>query len=303
VRRLRSKVLLALGSLGVLVSVSAAQSANPDREFSGGGWMGLYIRTVDHDDIEALNLNRNVRGVVVSGVDDEGPAAKARIEPGDVITEFDGRRVDNRRDFMVQLDSRAPGDKVNLKVIRDSGEKSLSFELSERPRELEGRASPTARLLYDTRRATSALAGPTLGVHTLDLTNPALAEYFGVDARGGVLVTDVIADSGAEAAGIQGGDVILAIEDQTVHRVEHVQEALAEHEPGDRIAVRIRRKKNDQTVEVELGEPSVISFSGLNIPRVPYRSGIVGDDVSDLRREVRELKRDLQRLEREMRRR
>lgn len=303
-RRLRSNALLTAALLGVLASSLAAQQQAPeaDTDAGRGGWMGLYIRTVDRDDIEALDLDRDVRGVVVSGIDDEGPAAEAGIEPGDVITEFDGRRVRNRRDFMRQLERRRQGERVELTVIRDAAEKSFDFVLGERPRELDRRDAPLG-LLGNTHGGLArslSLGGAALGVRTLEIENAELAEYFGANPGEGVLVTDVVEDSGAQAAGIQGGDIILSIEDQSVSSIEDLREALSDYEVGDEVEVHLRRQRRDQSVKVELTESTALAFSRLSIPS---RTWVVGDDVVDLRREVRELKRELQRLEREIRRR
>lgn len=305
--RLRSKALLAVTLVGILATNVAGQAPEPMEDITGGGWMGLYIRTVDRDDVEALDLDPSARGVVVSGIDDEGPASEAGIEPGDVITGFDGREIRNRRDFMRQLERRAPGDKVSLQVLRDSGEETYDFTLGERPRELTGRRAPRVRSFGSSPRGrtgvTLSFGGPTLGVHTLELKNPALAEYFGVGAQEGVLVTDVIEDSGADAAGIRGGDVILAVDGESVANVGELREILADYAEGEEVQVQVRRQKRDETLRVELSEPSPMAFSGLNIPRVPSRTFSIGDDMGDLRREIRDLKRDIQRLEREMRRR
>ena len=307
-RRLRSKALLTVAILGVLTASVAAQDRDPaPAEISSDGWMGLYIRTIDREDLEALDLDRGIRGVVVSGIDDEGPAAKAGIEPGDVITAFDGSAVRNRRDFMRQLERRAPGDVVRLSVLRDSGEKNLEFELEARPSELEERRAPLAPMFRSTPRPGSvrplSFGGPALGVQTLELTNAALADYFGVQPGRGILVTEVIEESGAAKAGIEGGDVILAVGDREVDGIETLREALSEFREGDEVEVRVRRKKRDRTVKVELSEPSILSYSGLGMTRLPSRAFLGGDDLGDLRREIRDLKRDLQRLEREMRRR
>lgn len=305
-RRLRSELLLTVAALAALASSVAASAQDPDPAVGGGGWMGLYIRTVDRDDIEALDLDSKLRGVVVSGIDDEGPAAKAGIEPGDVITRFDGRSVENRRDFMRLLDRRAPGEEISLTVLRNNDEETVNFRLGERPRELEDRDAPLARLFgnlggHGTARAL-AVGGPVLGVQTVELDNAALAEYFGAEPGRGILVTDIIEDSGAEAAGLRGGDVILGIADEDVGSVDELRAALADYDEGDEVDVRIRRQKKDQTLRVELGSAD-LTYSSLRVPRVPSRTWVVGDDVGDLRRELRELKRDLQRLEREMRRR
>ena len=106
----------ALTILLTLLPLLAALPARPQEAVDGGrGWLGLYIRDLDRQDIAALDLHGDTRGVVVSGVDDEGPAALAGIEPGDVITRLEGQGVDNRPGFLAALGNRRVGDRVRVK--------------------------------------------------------------------------------------------------------------------------------------------------------------------------------------------
>jgi serine protease Do len=262
---------------------------------SNSAWMGLYIRDVDADDVEALGLERRVRGVVVSGIDDEGPAARAGVVPGDVITKFDGRAVGDRGEFMRQLGHRQPGENVRITVVRDSGPETYEFELEPRPRELQRFAPYDMR--FDTRRGIAPVfrpGGAQLGVYIHDLEDADLAAYFGVDPGKGVLVTGVVDDSRNPEGGVQGGDIILAIDEEPVESTVSLRAVLAAYDVGDEVSVRVRRKNRERTVKVALTESS-LSMSTLRVPGVMMR-----DDVGDLRRELRDIRREIRRLEREI---
>ncbi|UCE01958.1 MAG: PDZ domain-containing protein [Candidatus Latescibacterota bacterium] len=285
-------LVLPLLLLGTLIAAPLGA-----QEEGGSAWMGLYIRDLDSDDVESLGLERRLRGVVVSGVDDEGPAARAGIAPGDVITKFDGRSVRNGREFMRQLRSREPGESVRITVVRDSGPESYEFALEPRPRELE-RFRPYEFSIDAPGRLGRALQslGVQLGVQTQDLDDPDLASYFGVEAGHGVLVTSVVKESGAEKAGIQGGDVIVSVDEESVENSLGLRTILAQHEVGDEVSVRLRRKNRERTVLVELTE-SLVTLSTLRLPGAP---NLMRDEVGELRREIRDIRRELRRLEREL---
>ena len=88
-RMLKTALLPALASLAFVVARGAAQTPVPEAgDETPHTWLGLYIRNLDGDDAKALDLETGTEGVVVSGVDDEGPAARAGLEPGDVVTQL-----------------------------------------------------------------------------------------------------------------------------------------------------------------------------------------------------------------------
>lgn len=278
----------------------ASLSAQP-AETPGDAWMGLYIRSVDSEDIEALDLEAGVRGVVVTAVDDDGPAARAGVEPGDVVTQFDGKNVFSRSDFTSLLAEHTVGDQVELVVTRSGKEKRFSFKLKERPagRDPLRFATPRRIVPSDPLRAIWR-GGPQLGIRTLDLESDALAAYFGLKAGEGVLVTGVVEHSGAERAGIEPGDVIVAVQDRPVANTADIRLAVGDLETGDEVEVRLRRQNRRQTVTVELGESVTISDFNMPLPNGSWR---LQNDVGDLRREMDELRQELRRLERQLQRR
>ena len=299
--RFRSPRRAALG-LVLLMTIGAAPllEAQPDSASAPTAWLGVYLRDVDRADIQALDLDEDVRGVMVSGIDDEGPGAKAGIEPGDVVTQFDGKPVQDRADFMQKLSAHAPGDRVKLSGVRDRKERTFTVVLGSRPLgtdpddyAIDGPAAGRQLL----RRL--SVGGPTLGVRTLDLETEELAAYFGVGAQGGVLVTGLVEGSGAEKAGVQPGDVLLAVDDRPVRSTADIRAALRDHQGGDSVNVRLKRKDAERSLAVELGEGMEVSRLGMPMPDRTWR---FDDDLGELRRELEDLKRDVRRLERDLRR-
>jgi membrane-associated protease RseP (regulator of RpoE activity) len=102
------------------------------------------------------------------------------------------------------------------------------------------------------RIAMQNCCGGFLGVRTMSLGEQ-LAEYFGVSEDEGVLVTDVVENSPAEDAGLEAGDVILAVGDEDVSSPSDLRRAIRDHEPEDEVAISVIRKGSRMTLNVKLG--------------------------------------------------
>jgi len=92
-----------------------------------------------------------------------------------------------------------------------------------------------------------------LGVHLDDL-NSQLGDYFGVKDGAGALVTEVVQDSPAAAAGLRAGDVIVKAGDAEVDSPDALHDAMTDTKPGDTLAFQVVRKGSRKTLDVKLGE-------------------------------------------------
>jgi S1-C subfamily serine protease len=92
-----------------------------------------------------------------------------------------------------------------------------------------------------------------LGVTPVTLTSQ-LAERFGIDADGGVLVLEVQPGGPADAAGVRAGDVVTGIEGDEVRELGDLLGALRARDPGDDVQLTVLRDGDERTVEVELGQ-------------------------------------------------
>ncbi|MGA0585104.1 MAG: PDZ domain-containing protein, partial [Castellaniella sp.] len=160
------------------------------------GRIGVQITEVQDDVAKALGLEQN-QGALVSSVEADGPAAKAGVHPGDVITAFNGQAIKHMTDLPRLVGATRPGTSATIQVWR----KGKSLELKTTVAELDDKAASRNDETPSTNEGTDRLG---LKVKAL----PADAGDQGV-------VVDQ-ADGAAAAAGIEPGDVILRINDTDV---------------------------------------------------------------------------------------
>src|SRR5471032_2657879 len=104
------------------------------------GWIGVQIQPVSQDIADSLGLKK-AEGALVAEPQKDGPAAKAGIVAGDVITAVNGDQVKDARDLAKKIGSLAPKATVKLTVLHKGSEKTLSLTLGELPNAKEARAS------------------------------------------------------------------------------------------------------------------------------------------------------------------
>ena len=123
------------------------------------GRIAVEVAEMSKDALAEFGL-KDKKGALVSKVTAGGPAAKAGIEPGDVIIEFNDKAVPNRQALINQVMATKPGSTVPLKVLRDKAEKSLSVTVEELNLDTEGANRAAAG---ETDEAEGAGFGLTLG--------------------------------------------------------------------------------------------------------------------------------------------
>jgi serine protease Do len=105
-----------------------------DRGFVSRGWIGVETRPVKPDLAATLGLKKG-GGALVDDPQPDGPAAKAGVAAGDVITALDGTTIKNSRELARRIAALAPGTLVKLRMLRDGEEKTLALTLGESPNE------------------------------------------------------------------------------------------------------------------------------------------------------------------------
>src|SRR5437870_12133381 len=117
----------------LLSSIAAAQTATTPQARSaqvftvqkGGSYLGIGGMDVTPDRVKALSLKEE-RGVEISSVDEDGPAAKAGLKPGDVVLEFNGTPVQGTVQFQRMVGEMPPGRQVKLTVWRNGASQTLT---------------------------------------------------------------------------------------------------------------------------------------------------------------------------------
>ena len=204
-------------SLGMSQNVP---SAAPRVATGAVSFLGVAIQEIDSDRAKALKLPEEA-GVEVTRIAPDSPAEKAGIKTGDVLTQYNGQRVEGMDQFSRMVRETPAGREVRIGILRNGSAQTLSAKIAARPL-ITGQLvpAPTASAVpaFDYRfpdmpqsRMTwrSAILG--IDVETLE---GQLAEFFGV--KEGVLVRMVNKDSPADKAGIRAGDVIVRLDEVKV---------------------------------------------------------------------------------------
>lgn len=96
------------------------------------GYLAIMVQDISKEQASRIGLDTTL-GAYVSSVEPNGPAARAGIQPGDIILEFNGEQVKNTTDLRTKIAGTLPGKTVQLTIIRNGKEMKIEVKLSERP--------------------------------------------------------------------------------------------------------------------------------------------------------------------------
>ncbi|MFA5252758.1 MAG: DegQ family serine endoprotease, partial [Phycisphaerae bacterium] len=160
------------------------------------GYLGIYGEDVTADMAKLFGIE-NQKGIVVNKLMADGPAGKGGVERGDIIVKKDGKAIEDWNMFRNEIARTAPGTKIELTVIREGKEKTLTVELE--PRESKALTAQAAEK-----------QSKQIGITVQDLTEE-LAKQFGYEEKTGVIVTEVDPSSDAAEKGITPGALITEV--------------------------------------------------------------------------------------------
>ncbi|HET8997880.1 MAG TPA: DegQ family serine endoprotease, partial [Acetobacteraceae bacterium] len=184
------------------------------------GWLGVRIQQVTPDIAESLGL-KQPRGALVAGVNDGGPADKAKLHNGDVILKFNNEDVKDMHALPRIVAEASVGKTVPVVVWRDGKDVTLQATLAEKPDDIKTATAPAPKPALD---QPTAIAG--LGMKLAPLS-PALRQKYqlGADQKG-VVVTDVEPKGPAAERGLKPGDVIVEVQQGEVGTPAEVQQRI-----------------------------------------------------------------------------
>ena len=239
---------------------------------SDEGWLGVEIGEVTAQKAKDLKLSSE-RGVVVSGVEQNSPAAKAGLKKNDVILQYNGENVEGAEQFRRLVRETPPDRTITLAVSRDGKTRNLSVKLEDRAhaerQNLQALSGSLRNLqlalpnqewsrnfaapdlfLFSTRT-------PVLGITAEDLSGQ-LGTYFGAPDGQGVLVRDVRSASPAEKAGLKAGDVIISANGKPVHSLSDLRGDLPARDTksATTLALGLIRKGAQMKISVTIEPPS-----------------------------------------------
>ena len=224
--------MLASGhGIGFAIPINMAKEIAPQLQEKGHvtrGWLGVSIQEVTPALAKSFDLKEE-KGALVAQVFSGSPAEKAGIEQGDVIVEFDGKKVTDSKDLPRIVASTPVGKAVTIKLLRNG--KALDRQV--RVGEMEGKV--------DIAKSPSP---KSIGITVQNLT-PEIARGLGLKKETGVVVTRVEPGSPAADAGIQTGDVIQEVNRKAVKNVEDFVQTLDKAKGQDNVLLLIQRGQNN----------------------------------------------------------
>ena len=212
------------GSIGIGFSMASnvvSKTVSQLREFgeTRRGWLGVRIQDVSPDVAEAMGLPE-AKGALITDVP-EGPAKEAGLLAGDVITQFDGKPVDDTRDLTRRVADAPVGAAVPVVILREGQTETLDVVLGRRE-EAEAAAVPAAATPADPAEA--QVMGMTLTPVTAEMV-----AKLGLDAGAkGLVVMAVDVESEAYSKGMREGDLITEAGQQKVERLQDLTDRVSE---------------------------------------------------------------------------
>ena len=250
--------------------------ANPP--ISKSGFLGVSVQEMTPSLRQALKLG-DKKGLLISSVVDDSPADDAGLKEEDVILTLDGKQVELADEFSKLVRKAGAGTKVKLTVFRNGKSKDFEIELGRRKSANSfswAQADPEHDVMFFGDK-------PKLGIEYHDLDEKALAAYFKVEHRSGVLILKITKNSPAENAGLQPGDVIVAIDDEKINDGDDLIETLADYEGGDAIAIAVVRHGKKTTIKAELAENSLHSGdTKMFYRKLPHRERLRWQDDENI---------------------
>ncbi|MCS7300433.1 MAG: trypsin-like peptidase domain-containing protein [Fimbriimonadales bacterium] len=199
------------------------------------GYLGVMLSDIPADMKEELKAER---GILIRSVEQDSPAARARIEPGDVITEVDGVPVRNESHFREMIADKGPNAKVRLKVLRDGQPLTLEATLGVHPE--DARDAGASRAERPAEKSALERLGITVGEIPANLQRE-------LSVRG-VYVQSVAPDS-PFAGELAEGDIIVAVNRASVKTVAELERALNQIPSGRAVRLTVVRRVDERTME------------------------------------------------------
>jgi serine protease Do len=213
--------------IGFTIPINLVKELMPQLKEDGKvtrGWLGVAIQNVTPPIAESLGLKK-ATGALVANVSKHGPAERGGIKVGDVITEFDGKKIKESKDLPIIVARTPVGKKVSVKVLRESKEVVLPLTIDE---------------LMEKEVIASVKGKGRLGL-TVQRVTPQIAESLGLDSTDGVVITSVEQGSPGDEAGLRRGDVIVEVDRKPIRDVKGLKDATAKIRDGKSVLFLVQR--------------------------------------------------------------
>ncbi len=185
------------------------------------GWLGVTIQNLTPD-IAATVGTKITKGAIVSSIVPGGPAAKAGFHQGDVVLAVNGRAVDDNRDLTRRVALLAAGSTATFTVVHDGTQRNVSVTIGSRKEDEQVASVAPAQTSGNAEQT-----GEAMGLGLAAVTPEVRREFSLDNSINGVVVTRVDPNSDAADKGIEPGDVVVSIANQSVRTPKDVKVRIA----------------------------------------------------------------------------
>jgi len=212
------------------------------------GWLGVQIQQMTPEIASSLGVPSE-RGALVADVSPNSPAARAGLKQGDVIVKFNGREIDKLHDLPRLVAETPINSKADLTVWRSGHDEQLQVNVGQMPNDKQEVASDD-----QSQQPVGPEKSSALGLQLGQLDSPTRKQLGLKGEVKGVVVTQVAPDSPAAELGVQPGDVIVAINQQTVATPREAAQRLKQ-----------AQQKGDKHLLLLLNRHGINQYIGLNV--------------------------------------
>jgi serine protease Do len=200
-----------------------------DKGFVTRGWLGAMIQDLNDELAKSFGYESK-EGVLIGDVVADGPAAKAGLKAGDIVTKYNDQPVRSANELRNAVAATAPESNAKLQIFRDGERKSLTVRINQLDQE------KVSALKIGGESANE------LGIRVETLTSDR-ASQLGADANSkGVVVTEVDDGSLAARVGIERGDIVVAVGNESTSTVEEFRKAIRKQDLKNGIRLQLMRE-------------------------------------------------------------
>lgn len=200
------------------------------------GWLGVVVQPITPELAQSFGLEGK-NGALISEVIKDGPAEKAGIKAGDIVLEFDGKKINEMNDLPRIVASTPVGKEVPVRVLRNGKQEQITVAIE--------------RLKENENEAQAAGTPDRLGMNVAGLSAD-LAAKMGLSETKGVVVTEVKPGGLADEAGIAMGDVIKEVNGEKINTIQEYNKKVEKLKKGEVVRLLLRRGDSSMYVALKL---------------------------------------------------